>query len=157
MYKRQRQKVSPTAGRLTNSPLGRVLAWGYPLVLTAAVLAYYLLPADDLYHTEMVSPYTPYFDEALSLAVQELLEEDDIPVSYTHLVFSFATFAKKSLPADQKAAIKKEDDLLMAAFWGLSFRSKIVLFKTLYLIPPAALYCATALARAKALPVTRLQ
>lgn len=73
-----RQKVSPTAGRLTNSPLGRVLAWGYPLVLTAAVLAYYLLPADDLYHTEMVSPYTPYFDEALSLAVQELLEEDDI-------------------------------------------------------------------------------
>lgn len=72
-----RQKVSQTAGRLTNSPLGRLLAWGYPLVLAVAVLLYYTLPADNLYHAESVSPYAPYFDSELNMAVQKLLDADD--------------------------------------------------------------------------------
>lgn len=72
-----RQKISPTTGRLTNSLLGRCLAWGYPLLLAAALVAYYALPTENLYHAEMVSPYAPYFDETMNNAVQALLDVDD--------------------------------------------------------------------------------
>lgn len=45
-------KIFLTSGRLTASPLGRLLSWGYPLLLLVALAAYYTLPFDRLYHAE---------------------------------------------------------------------------------------------------------
>mgnify|MGYP005967126101 CR=1 FL=1 len=42
-------QVNMTSGKLTFSPLGRLLGWGYPILLLAALVAYYALPFDALY------------------------------------------------------------------------------------------------------------